>query len=67
MSMVLQEPYLFSGSIFENIQYSSTDRTQADIEAAAHAVGAHEFIARLPVAMSLLWTSGGNLSLGDVS
>ena len=66
MSMVLQEPYLFSGSIFENIQYSSTDRTQADIEAAAHAVGAHEFIARLPGGYELIVDQrGGNLSLGE--
>ena len=63
MSMVLQEPYLFSGSIFENIQYSSTDRTQADIEAAAHAVGAHEFIARLPGGYEFIVDQrGGNLS-----
>ena len=66
MSMVLQEPYLFSGSIFENIQYSSTDRTQADIEAAAHAVGAHEFIARLPSGYEFIVDQrGGNLSLGE--
>ena len=66
MSMVLQEPYLFSGSIFENIQYSSTDRTQADIEAAAHAVGAHEFIARLPGGYEFIVDQrGGNLSLGE--
>ena len=66
MSMVLQEPYLFSGSIFENIQYSSTDRTQADIEAAAHAVGAHEFIARLPGGYEFIVDQrGSNLSLGE--
>ena len=66
MSMVLQEPYLFSGSIFENIQYSSTDKTQADIEAAAQAVGAHEFIARLPGGYEFIVDQrGGNLSLGE--
>ena len=66
MSMVLQEPYLFSGSIFENIQYSSTNKTHADIEAAAHAVGAHEFIARLPGGYEFIVDQrGSNLSLGE--
>ena len=66
MSMVLQEPYLFSGSIFENIQYSSTHKTPADVEAAARAVGAHDFITRLPGGYEFVVDQrGGNLSLGE--
>ena len=66
ISMVLQEPYLFSGSIFENIQYSSTHKTPADVEAAARAVGAHDFITRLPGGYEFVVDQrGGNLSLGE--
>ena len=66
MAMVLQEPYLFSGSIFENIQYSCTNKTQADVEAAAQAVGADEFITRLPGSYEFVVDQrGGNLSLGQ--
>ena len=66
ISMVLQEPYLFSGSIFENIQYSSTHKTPADVEAAARAVGAHDFITRLPGGYEFdIDQRGGNLSLGE--
>lgn len=48
MSMVLQEPFLFSGSVRENIRYLHRDVSDARIEEVARAVGAHEFIARLP-------------------
>ena len=66
ISMVLQEHYLFSGSIFENIQYSSTHKTPADVEAAARAVGAHDFITRLPGGYEYFVDQrGGNLSLGE--
>ena len=66
ISMVLQEPYLFSGSIFENIQYSSTHKTPADVESAARAVGAHDFITRLPGGYEFVVDQrGGNLSLGE--
>ncbi|WP_251151010.1 ABC transporter ATP-binding protein [Cellulosimicrobium sp. Marseille-Q4280] len=46
--MVTQEAYLFSGSVRENIALGRPDATQAEIEAAARAVGAHEFVLRLP-------------------
>jgi ATP-binding cassette subfamily B protein len=66
MAMVLQEPYLFSGSIFENIQYSNTDKSRTDVETAAQAVGAHDFITRLPGAYEFIIDQrGGNLSLGQ--
>ena len=66
IAMVLQEPYLFSGTIYDNIQYNSTDATREDIEAAAKAVGAHDFISALPNGYETeLEQRGENLSLGQ--
>jgi ATP-binding cassette subfamily B protein len=47
-SIVLQEPLLFSGSIAENIAYGRPGCSQDEIETAAQAANAHEFIMRLP-------------------
>jgi ABC-type multidrug transport system fused ATPase/permease subunit len=47
-SIVLQEPLLFSGSIADNIRYGRLDATQTEIEEAAKAANAHDFISRLP-------------------
>ncbi|MGN7190758.1 MULTISPECIES: ABC transporter ATP-binding protein [unclassified Curtobacterium] len=46
--MVTQEAYLFSGSVADNIALGKPGATRAEIEAAARAVGAHEFITALP-------------------
>jgi ATP-binding cassette subfamily B protein len=46
--MVTQEAYLFSGSVRENIALGRPGATQAEIEAAARAVGAHEFVLDMP-------------------
>ena len=46
-AIVLQEPVLFSASIGENIAYARPGAKQADIEAAARAANAHDFISRL--------------------
>ena len=43
-----QEAFLFSGTIRDNIAYGRPDATDAEVEAAARAVGAHDFIAGLP-------------------
>jgi ATP-binding cassette subfamily B protein len=43
-----QEPYLFNGTIRENIAYSEPDADDADVEEAARRAGAHEFIRDLP-------------------
>jgi len=48
ISIVLQEPLLFSGSIADNIRYGKLDATMDDIVAAAQAANAHDFIMRLP-------------------
>ena len=66
VSMVLQEPFLFTGTIFENIRYRKTEATHNDVEAAATAVGAHDFIKKLPDGYeTMLEQRGGNLSLGQ--
>ncbi len=44
LGIVLQDTFLFGGTIRENIRYGRLDATDAEIEAAAQAVGAHEFI-----------------------
>jgi ABC-type multidrug transport system fused ATPase/permease subunit len=48
ISVVLQEPLLFSGTIADNIRYGKLDATPAEIEQAARAANAHDFIFRLP-------------------
>lgn len=48
MTVVLQDPVLFATSVGENIAYGRPGAGPAEIEAAARAAGAHEFIARLP-------------------
>lgn len=66
IAMVLQEPFLFSGSIFDNIRYHKTEATRAEVVAAAKAVGAHEFIMRLPKGYDTdLEQRGSNLSQGQ--
>ncbi len=66
ISAVPQEPFLFSATVRENIRYNRTDLTDADVEEAAKAVGAHEFIARLKDGYDTeLEERGGNLSMGQ--
>jgi ATP-binding cassette subfamily B protein len=66
MSMVLQEPYLFSGTVKENIRYAHVAATDADIVAAAKAVGAHDFIMALEQGYDTpLAERGVNLSVGQ--
>ncbi len=66
VAMVLQEPFLFTGSVFENIRYNKASATREDVIAASKAVGAHDFIKRLPEGYdSKLEQRGSNLSLGQ--
>jgi ABC-type multidrug transport system fused ATPase/permease subunit len=66
MSVVLQEPYLFSGPISENIRYGRLDATDDEIRLAAEAVGASEFIERLDDGYDTDLNEGGkNLSIGQ--
>lgn len=66
IGLVLQEPFLFYGTIAENIAYGKPDATHADIVAAARAAHAHEFILRLPHGYdSLVGERGQALSGGE--
>lgn len=47
-SIVPQESFLFTGTVRDNIAYARPEATDAAVEAAARAVGAHRFIAALP-------------------
>ncbi|MGV3742531.1 MAG: ABC transporter ATP-binding protein, partial [Burkholderiaceae bacterium] len=66
IGMVLQEPFLFFGTIADNIAYGKPDATRAEIIAAARAAHAHEFILRLPHGYdSLVGERGQTLSGGE--
>ena len=66
VSMVLQEPFLFTGTVLENIRYRRTDATRESVVTAAKAVGAHDFITRLPQGYETeLGERGGGLSVGQ--
>ena len=66
IGMVLQEPFLFSGTIEENIRYHKPHVTPEQVEEAARTVGAHGFIMRLPDGYQTeIEQRGGNLSLGQ--
>ncbi len=66
LGSVLQTPHLFKGTVRENIRYGRLDATDAEIEAAARLVNAHEFIARLEHGYDSPVGEGGNrLSTGQ--
>ena len=64
--MVLQETWLFAGTVRDNIAYGRPDATDEQVEAAAKAAHAHSFIRRLPQGyQSQIAEDGGNLSQGQ--
>jgi ATP-binding cassette subfamily B protein len=66
LGMVPQEGYLFSGTIADNIAFGRPGATREDVEAAARAVGAEDFIARLPEGYETeVGERGGHLSAGQ--
>jgi ATP-binding cassette subfamily B protein/subfamily B ATP-binding cassette protein MsbA len=66
ISIVLQDPLLFSGTIAENIRYGRLDASRNEIIEAARAANAHEFITRLPDGYdSQLGERGAQLSGGE--
>jgi ATP-binding cassette subfamily B protein len=66
IGLVLQEPFLFFGTIAENIAYGKPDATRDEVVAAARAAHAHEFILRLPQGYdSLVGERGQGLSGGE--
>ncbi len=64
IGIVPQEPALFSGSVLENIAYARPDAAQVEVDAAARAAHAHEFIARLPQGYETLVGERGRLLEG---
>ena len=66
MSNVPQEPYLFSGTVNDNIRYNHVEADDDDVVRAARAVGAHEFIMRMEHGYDTeLQERGSNLSVGQ--
>ncbi|HSF19250.1 MAG TPA: ABC transporter ATP-binding protein [Vicinamibacteria bacterium] len=66
ISMVLQEPLLFSGNIADNIRYGRLDATLDEVIDAAKAANAHDFIMRLPKRYeTILGERGAQLSGGE--
>lgn len=64
--IVLQDTYLFSGTIKENIMYGKEDATDLEIISAAKIANAHKFISRLPEGYDTVLSEGGsNLSAGE--
>ncbi|MEE8346661.1 MAG: ATP-binding cassette domain-containing protein, partial [Dehalococcoidia bacterium] len=66
MGFVFQDPFLFSGSVRDNILYGRLEATEEEIVEAARTVGAHDFIKRLPQGYdTILHERGQNLSQGQ--
>jgi ATP-binding cassette subfamily B protein len=66
MAMVLQDVFLFTGTVYENITLMRPDITKAQVEEASKAIGAHPFIERLPGGYDFVVTErGNNLSMGQ--
>ncbi len=65
-AMVLQDTWVFQGTIFENIAYGKPDATREEVEAAARAAHIHPFIMRLPQGYdTIISEDGGNISKGQ--
>jgi ATP-binding cassette, subfamily B, bacterial len=66
LGVVPQEAFLFTGTIRDNIAYGRPSASDADVEAAARAVGAHDFVARLPLGyLTPVSERGRSLSAGQ--
>ncbi len=66
LGYVPQEPFLFSGTVFSNIRYPRPNASDLEVEKAARAVGAHDFIAGLPQGyLTPVLAGGRSLSAGQ--
>jgi ATP-binding cassette subfamily B protein len=66
LGIVPQEPFLFAGTIRDNIAYGRPDATDAEVEGAARAVGAHDIVAGLPGGyLHVVGERGRSLSAGQ--
>lgn len=61
LGIVLQDPFLFNGTVAENIRFGRLEATDEEVEEAARAVGAHEFIIRLRHGYHTMVEEGGAL------
>lgn len=66
IAVVSQEPFLFNGTVRENISYGKLDATEAELIATAHAANCLEFVSRLPAGYdSRVGERGVKLSVGE--
>jgi len=66
MGIMLQDSFLFTGTIADNIRYGKLNATDEEIRAAAELIGAHNFIEKLPQGYSTAITErGGGISAGE--
>ena len=66
MGMVLQEPFLFSKSVLENVRYNNDKATREDVVSACKIIGAHDFVMQLSDGYdTTLEQRGSNLSVGQ--
>ncbi len=66
ISIVLQDVYLFTGTVYENITLRNSDITRQQVEEAARMIGAHDFIMNMPSNYDYMISErGGNLSMGQ--
>ena len=66
MGIVLQDPFLFSGTIMENIKYGKPQASDDEVIAVSKAIGAHDFIEKLPEGYDTeVKERGGRLSVGQ--
>jgi ATP-binding cassette subfamily B protein len=66
VGIVLQDPYLFHGSIFDNIRYGRPDATPEQVIEAARTANVHDFVSKLPLAYdTIVGERGHTLSGGE--
>ncbi len=66
IGIVLQEPFLFTGTIYDNIRYGRLEATDAEVEEAARVIGVHDIIIQLPQSYETpIRERGRNLSVGQ--
>ena len=66
MGMVLQEPFLFSQSVLENVRYNTSYATREEVVGACKVIGAHDFVMKLEDGYdTILEQRGSNLSVGQ--
>ena len=66
ITMIPQDPFLFSNTILENIRYGKTDATQEEVEKVCKLIGIHNFILKLPSGYNHFIQEGGvSLSVGE--